>query len=544
MNKSLLENMDLNFDQVAEKVKETILTLFNMIEALAKENTDLRQDNQHLRDEINRLKGEHGKPNIKPNPNISSEKERKNKEKTVHKKRPKNQHLKIDRTEICEVDKSQLPGDAEFKGYKAVIVQGLKIQRDNVKFKKEIYYSASAKKTYIAELPPEYEGGFSPGIKALTLIFKNVCNMSESKIFNFFRYAEVDISAGTISNMLIKDKDEFHQEKQELVTAGLESTELQQTDDTNSRVNGQNCHTHILSNPYYTAFTTTEKKNRLSVIAVLQNGNPLRFCLNGQAFDILEQLKTGGKYRPLLEVFASEELYAQDEFEALISPVLNQTAVSVVMEAAAIAAYRKGEGHPVIDRLLCDDAPQFKLICRLLALCWVHDGRHYKKLCPALKYNAQKVTKFITQFWAYYDKLLAYKNSPSPERADELSAEFDRLFSTATGYNDLDQRILKTRAKKDELLLVLKYPEIPLHNNAAELAARVIARKRDVSLHTMTKEGTKANDTFLSIVETCKKLGVNPFEYLFDRISKKYQLPSLAEMIRSISKNNLSLAID
>jgi hypothetical protein len=319
---------------------------------------------------------------------------------------------------------------------------------------------------------------------------------------------------------------------------------LQQTDDTNSRVNGQNCHTHILSNPYYTAFTTTEKKNRLSVIAVLQNGNPLRFCLNGQAFDILEQLKTGGKYRPLLEVFASEELYAQDEFEALISPVLNQTAVSVVMEAAAIAAYRKGEGHPVIDRLLCDDAPQFKLICRLLALCWVHDGRHYKKLCPALKYNAQKVTKFITQFWAYYDKLLAYKNSPSPERADELSAEFDRLFSTATGYNDLDQRILKTRAKKDELLLVLKYPEIPLHNNAAELAARVIARKRDVSLHTMTKEGTKANDTFLSIVETCKKLGVNPFEYLFDRISKKYQLPSLAEMIRSISKNNLSLAID
>jgi hypothetical protein len=41
-----------------------------------------------------------------------------------------------------------------------------------------------------------------------------------------------------------------------------------------------------------------------------------------------------------------------------------------------------------------------------------------------------------------------------------------------------------------ELLLTLKYPEIPLHNNAAELGAREQVRKRDVSLHTMTEEGT------------------------------------------------------
>ena len=342
--------------------------------------------------------------------------------------------------------------------------------------------------------------------------------------------------------MLIKDNDPFHQEKKDLVTAGLESTEHQQIDDTKARVNGQNYHTHILCNQYYTAFTTTRNKNRLSVIEVLQNGNPVQFCLNGQALEILAQLKTGGKYRPQLEAFASEKLYSQDELKALISPLFNQTAVSMVMEAAAIAAYRKGEAHPVIDRLLCDDAPQFKLICQLLALCWVHEGRHYKKLCPALKYNAKKLTKFIAQFWAYYDKLLAYKNSPSPENVDILSAEFDQLFSTRTGYKDLDERILKTNAKKNELLLVLKYPEIPLHNNAAELAARVIARKRDVSLHTMTEEGTKANDTFLSIIETCKKLKVNPFDYLFDRISTKFELPSLAEIIRSISKNKLALA--
>jgi hypothetical protein len=37
---------------------------------------------------------------------------------------------------------------------------------------------------------------------------------------------------------------------------------------------------------------------------------------------------------------------------------------------------------------------------------------------------------------------------------------------------------------------VLRYPELPLHNNAAELAARSQARNRDVSLQTKSEAGT------------------------------------------------------
>ncbi len=65
-----------------------------------------------------------------------------------------------------------------------------------------------------------------------------------------------------------------------------------------------------------------------------------------------------------------------------------------------------------------------------------------------------------------------------------------------------------------------------------ELGARVCARKRDVSLHTMTKQGTKANDTLLTIVETCKKLKINPFQYLLDRITGTYNLPPLSQIIK------------
>ena len=145
--------------------------------------------------------------------------------------------------------------------------------------------------------------------------------------------------------------------------------------------------------------------------------------------------------------------------------------------------------------------------------------------------NEKELEKFRTIYWGYYKKLLKFKESPTREFAIELSEEFDNIFSTVTNYKDLDERIRLSKEKKEELLMVLKYPEIPLHNNEAELGARVQVRKRDVSLQTRTQEGTKANDTFLTIIETAKKLFVNVYSYIFDKVSKRNSLPSLAEIM-------------
>ena len=49
--------------------------------------------------------------------------------------------------------------------------------------------------------------------------------------------------------------------------------------------------------------------------------------------------------------------------------------------------------------------------------------------------------------------------------------------------------------------------------------------------HTMTEEGTKASDTFMTIVQTAKKLGVSAYDYISDRVSKSFKMPSLAELI-------------
>lgn len=112
-----------------------------------------------------------------------------------------------------------------------------------------------------------------------------------------------------------------------------------------------------------------------------------------------------------------------------------------------------------------------------------------------------------------------------------LSNLFDSIFSIKTGYKQLDERIELTKKKKDALLVVLEHPEIPLHNNPAELALRMYVIKRKISFGTRSADGTKSWETFFTIMDTCRKLGVNFRDYLYDRISKNYKMPSLASLI-------------
>jgi len=310
-NKSALASLNINIDGIADKnIREGILILFNLIEDLSSTVKKQQEEIQRLRDENNRLKGEQPKPKIKPpkgkggsdNRDISSENERKDHNTQNSRNREsKVEKVKIDRTEICEVDRTILPEDAEFKGYDSVIVQDLKIVTDNVEFKKEIFYSPSLKKTYRGYLPLGYEGEYGPTVKALTVIMKYVCNTSEPKILEFFKNFNIYISASSISRMLTKNNDVFHKEKEELYLAGLESRLYQQIDDTGARVNGENYHTHIVCNELYAAFFTTKHKDRLTILDILRNFSARKYCINNETFRLLEELRVSKSIRECLK---------------------------------------------------------------------------------------------------------------------------------------------------------------------------------------------------------------------------------------------------
>jgi hypothetical protein len=422
------------------------------------------------------------------------------------------------------------------KGYTSSIVQDLLIKTDNVEFEREIYYSPSNNKTYTADFPQGYEGEFGPGVKAYILNAYYNSKMSHSSIVESLKAYCIAISACTVSRILTDNKEDFHKEKQDIVYAGLSSCAPQQVDDTSARIKGQNAFVHILCNPFFTAFFSRRDKTRLTVLEVL-SGKELRFRFNDKAYALMREFKLP---ETALQLLQEQKLDGDlnrkqvDEMLAQMYPnaTKHTTNRKIILEASAISAYQATPN--AIKILLTDDAPQFKELTELLGLCWVHEGRHYKKLTPYVILNRDKVVKFVEKFWEYYRKLRAYKALAELERAkikDELSKEFDTLFSTVTGYTVLDERIRLTKAKRENLLLVLDHPEVPLHNNAAELAARIQARRRDTSFHTMSEKGTKAKDTFMTLIATAKKRSVNVYDYLCDRITKQYKMPSIASLI-------------
>ena len=540
--KEILHKIDISPGEVGnKKLTEALPILFQLIERLSQENEKLKVENQLLRDENNVLKGEQGKPKIrgnkKPDENISSEEERKKRKKKKKKKSKAKKHkIKIDRTEICKVDRSKLPQDVVFKGHESVIVQEILIKTDNVEYKKEVFYSASKNKTYVGQLPAAVTGEFGPGVRSLVCTLKYVGNMSEPKILELLENCGIFISQSTISRILTNDESGFNKEKEDIFRTALETTPFQQIDDTTVRVNGKNQYSQILCNPYYMAFFTVPHKNRLTILDILLCGKERTYIFDLNAFYLLSELRVSKKIIDQISDLTDEREISETEMQELLNIFFpdakkGKNTKTRILEAAAIAFYHRQTEIPVVNILLSDDAPQFKKLTAEHALCWIHEGRHYNRLSPIVPFNVDELKKFKTHFWDYYGDLLKYKDNPNPETAAKLSSEFDNLFSTKTGYNDLDDRIEKTRNNKKELLLVLKHPCLPLHNNNSELGARVEKRRQDVSLQTKSDEGTKAKDSFLTITQTAKKLGVNAYKYIYDRISKTFSMPSLADLI-------------
>jgi len=118
-----------------------------------------------------------------------------------------------------------------------------------------------------------------------------------------------------------------------------------------------------------------------------------------------------------------------------------------------------------------------------------------------------------------------------PEAAKAIEKQFDAVFQQKTSSPTLNHQLAKTWEKKKELLRVLQRPETLLHNNSSETDARVAKIKLKVSGGTRSEAGKKARDTFLSLQQTCRKLGINFISFLLDRVRGQYTIPRLAAVI-------------
>jgi hypothetical protein len=540
-----------------EAAEDAVEKLLNVVEVLSADKKELAEEVQRLRKQLEQKKkgkttadgNQEGDQASPQDSNHSSEKRRRKRDR---KRRPARDRrsfkaLTIHEDIECPVDPATLPPDAVRVEDESVIVQDIEIKPRNIRFQRTVYYSANENKFFRGPLPSGYDAGdFGADLRALILSLKYCGNMSEPKIREFLENFDVQISAGSVSNILTKTADAFTPEFDDIVRAGLASTPYQQTDDTSARVDGAFWHTHILCNPFYAAYFTRPRKDRLTLLEILQNGSDLRFRLGRETLELLtSEFAVPQKWRPVIAAVGEQE-FDRSSLKSLLDAWFGDGHVQLrtaIEHASAIVYYRHQTSLPRVRTIVCDDAGQFKLLTDRLALCWIHAGRHYEKLSPVVPRHAALWDAFVERYWDFYQSLQDYRVGPSDSLAASLRLEFDELFSTRTGYAALDDRIAKTAAKKEELLTVLSEPSVPLHNNASELQARVSARRRDVSLHSRSAHGARAMDIFTTIVQTCKLLSISGYAYLRDRLHQRFELASLAESITAAIQNaNLQTA--
>jgi hypothetical protein len=529
---------DVNLDAIFDPAtREVVRQLLNIIEAQAAEIATLRAENQQLRDENARLKGGSGKPNIKPSvqppSDHSSEVERHTR--TPRGKPKKNETLTVTREERCVVDRATLPEGARFNGTRETIAQNLIFQVEVIRFLREEWFVPSTNTTILAPLPPGYHGGFSPSLQALIpALGHDTTNVSQPALLNFLRTAGVSIGSGTVARLLADSTGRWAEEAEAIHQAGLASGKWVASDQTSTRVDGQNEVCHVVGNALFTSYHTRPGGTRQDVLAVLW-GQELRFRLNAEALCWLEQSSLPA---PLCKRLVLVLPWERDLTSAELSEQLSTAGIRLgrqqfqqVGDALAVAAYHAQTSVPIVDWLLSDDATVYDHLSEGHGLCWVHDWRHYAKLRPVVASHLRALQEYRKDYWELYRALLKYRLSPSDQERVRLSGAFDTLVQRETGYDALDERIRKTADKREQLLAVLELPDLPLHNNDMELAARRRVRKRDVSFGPQSRAGARAWDTFQTIAATAAKLGVGLFHYLRDRLVCPETTPSLAERI-------------
>lgn len=474
-----------------------------------------------------------GAPPSRPE-NRSSESERQEAEgRKPWSKAVKNALLDIDVTRVLLGAPGTLPEGAVFERYEEVLVQDLVLVRRNTRFLRA-RYAIPGRPSYLVPLPPGYYGQFGPGLRTLALSLNSVANVSLPLLHRFFQQAGTRISRGQVSRMATERLEALRAEAEAAIHAAIAHQPWIQIDDTRSGVRTDHGCCHVLGNDLATLYVTTDRGDRRSVIEALCLGSPVPYRLDARAMAAMESWDVARYVRERLERMATDAPSAAPEFERWLGlrfPTLNADVRERVLTAAALAGYHAQSEIPIPQALLSDDAAIFRGLIDEQALCWLHDFRHYLELVPERPLHERQFRLFKARYWKLYRRLLRYKAAPTAREAKAIETAFDRLVNEQKAPSFLAECIARTRKNKEKLLLVLRHPDLPLHNNARELDVRRRVRKRAVSFGPVSAAGRQAWDTLQSLAATVEKLGISLWSFLQDRVHEIGAIPPLPELI-------------
>jgi Transposase IS66 family len=517
----------------AEERTPLVEALLGIIRQLMDRVAELEKDKQELRDENANLKQQKTRPVIKPS---TLEMPQKPKDQLGMSRRrgkptgPRNAELFIHHTE--KLFPPDLPAGAKFHQFESFVVQDLEIRSTNTKYERA-RFDLPGGGSVLAPLPAgvlPIEGGHF-GAKLVTYILNQhyQAHVTQPVLLEQLWEYGIVISAGQLQHILTEHKDHFHQEKAEVLVAGLDTASYIGTDDTGARHQGKNGYTTAIGNDFFAYFETTDSKSRLNFLHIL-HGDQRTYAINETTLAYWNEQELAAA---LIEKLtrSPREFTSEADWKAHLAEweITNDRHVRIATEGALLGGLiERGVSPEMV--VVSDGALQFVILWH--AGCWIHAERPLIKMVPHNEEHRAVIETIRGQIWELYKDLKAFKENPDATQIPLLEARFDALVDQRTGYPNVNQVLKSMRDHKADLLRVLERPEIPLHNNAMESDIREFVKRRKISGGTRSHAGRRCRDTFASLKKTCRKLGIHFWEYLQDRVAGLGKIPRLADVIR------------
>ena len=499
--------------------------LRELVAGLFAKLAELERTNAALREEIARLKGLKGRPDIKP-----SGMEKASEAAKPDKPEPRPGRGKV-RPRVSVEDRvlqANVTAESRFIGYETYLVQELVLSVHAIRYRRERWVTPDGQ-TIVAPLPEGTRGHFGPDLRRFVLMQYHQGQTTLPRLTSLLQSVGLSISKREIQRLLTDKKDDFMAEARDVLRAGLETSPWISVDDTGARHKAKNGFCTQIGNEWFTWFRTRSSKSRLNFLDLLRAGHT-DYVLNDAAYDYMRNQGLPATTIARLQAEPQTRFSDQTAWQAHLDR-LGFNALKLTPEPVRVATEGAMWGSVQAHEFLCDavilsdDAGQFNIGQH--ALCWVHAERLVHKLdafTDANRAAQQHVRKLI---WNFYADLKAYQADPGKARCLSLRARFDRIFRRRTGFVTLDRLLARLHANKAELLMVLERPETPLHTNGSENDIRCQVTRRKVSAGTRSDPGRDCRDTFLGLAKTCTKLGVAFWDYLGDRLCVPGQTPIL-----------------
>ena len=455
-------------------------------------------------------------------------------------KRSKTEHLKINATVDIQPDK--IPAGSTFKGYREVIIQDIKFETFNTCYRLAQYQTPDG--GYVSGQLPEGLNGCHFGNNLISYILYHHQHVTQPLLLKQLQDLGVDISSGRLSQFITDGLGVFHDEKDQLLPAGLSVSPYIHTDDTGARHDGKNGYCTHIGNELFAWFSSTESKSRINFLSCLGQGCGSLYVLNAGAFTYMEQQKLPRTLLARLETkaVASVPLAHFEEGTTRIETapdwekwldhhaIKNKQHRRIITEGALMGGLLV-QGIPVNLSIVSDDAGQFKVFDH--ALCWIHAERLINRLIALNDDHVNAVDAVREQLWQLYRDLKAYKLEPTVSQAEDIRFRFQLMCNTKTAYATLNQVLKRMGNNQHELLRVLDKPYLPLHNNLSERDIRDYVKKRKISGSTRSEAGRKCRDTFASLKKTCLKHKISFWHYLKDRLMGANNIQPLPDFIQA-----------